>query len=366
MNFVFARIMAGKCEEVIGVVMKCGTVINRISHFIVWIGLSVAILMLGYELLRFVHRPLFSWLYSESYIDLDLPSSHGRYRPKRRDGERAQRMRGVRNYRNRKMSVAEFHKPRPHYEAINYQNSPTEFNDFHPDISYQRIGQAPPVHLPQVPVQPLPAASYNVPQLNNQMVVQQQMQAAAMQMQASASMMQAQALMMQQYQQMPQYGHHNMMPSMGMNQSGLDSNSSPRTKLKYLLTQLCMGGAEGLQRLITLIEKEFDIIDHLLAGERGYVIEQAVKDRNIAIYRSPPIVDETFKYILHLATNYAKKIRKQQSMHRSWYKKKSHELSTKRNEKKRYLHTLKDALGQYYKIVQGNYFSFPSLSNPYS
>ncbi len=160
-----------------------------------------------------------------------------------------------------------------------------------------------------------------------------QLQAQAMNMQAQASslMMQAQPQQMMMPQQ-PMMIAHNM-PIMPMQQpygipnstqaspynsqqpsfenslqykpgTSLVARKNQKTNyLMSLLQTISQKGEYGLQRLLWLIDLEFEIMEQLLAGMGGYILEKSVQERDIELKSSPMPISDAYNIIIELATS---------------------------------------------------------------
>ena len=143
-----------------------------------------------------------------------------------------------------------------------------------------------------------------------------QIAAMAMQLQASAMAMQAQAsaLMMQAQQQMvpcqpaPSYMPPAGVPSYGYGQQieqVIKKDLTKQEKINHLmgyLQQLSGAGGNEMQRLLLLLDLECDIIEHLLAGNMGQIIDQVVYKRSGVLKESSSLVIAAYDLIIDLAT----------------------------------------------------------------
>lgn len=204
---------------------------------------------------------------------------------------------------------------------------------------YQQQSYPPSIQMAQpqmqamsvAPYQPQAVPSYQPPMAmqSQPMMVQPQMgyypqnqsvqiAAMAMQLQASAMAMQAQAsaMMMQSQQQQMGMVPGMMMPA-PMTQPQVarpaserishkyESGLSRREKVKRLMAcfqELAHTCEHDIQRLLLLLDLEFDIIELLLSGNSGQLVEQAVLERNRTLKQSSPLIASAYNLFIDLAT----------------------------------------------------------------
>ena len=186
---------------------------------------------------------------------------------------------------------SEFARPTP---SLNYQPS-----------SWVNAPQLVPASQQQVPVmqqqQPIQFAAAPVYQSNqNQLsnvAMQMQSFAMAMQMQAATLMAQAQKqqyMPWQQSQQVP-----TQLPTMREN------TKQEKTTLGMQAIQQVINAGEGaVQHLLLILDLEFDILEHLLAGNTGQRVDSALKERNNTIKNGNQIVVGAYDMLMELATTY--------------------------------------------------------------
>ncbi|TET34769.1 hypothetical protein E3J61_02415 [Candidatus Dependentiae bacterium] len=185
---------------------------------------------------------------------------------------------------------SEFAHPSP---SANYQPSP-----------FMNGSQPMPVYQQQVPTmqqQPMQFATAPVYQANqNQLsnvAMQMHSSAMAMQMQAANLMAQAQQqpyMPWQQSQQVP-----TQLPTMR------DHTKQEKTTLGMQAIQQVINAGEGaVQHLLLILDLEFDILEHLLAGNTGRRVDDALRERNNAIKNSNPVVVTAYDRLVELATTY--------------------------------------------------------------
>ncbi len=164
---------------------------------------------------------------------------------------------------------------------------------------------------PQLMVQPQMMPVNNAAQMAA-MAMQLQSSAMAMQQQASALMMQAQQPQ-QIMPQAPMYGMPVQMPMQAVPQmpiqSALNIPSKPVTnkdKINHLMRyfqQMVDSNHHDMQRLLALLDQEFDIIELLMNGGAGSIVERSVRERNSAIKQSNPLIVAAYNLIVDLASN---------------------------------------------------------------
>ena len=184
---------------------------------------------------------------------------------------------------------SEFAHPSP---SANYQPSP-----------FMSGSQPMPVYQQQIPVmqQPMQFATAPVYQANqNQLsnvAMQMHSSAMAMQMQAANLMAQAQQqpyMPWQQSQQVP-----TQLPTMR------DHAKQEKTTLGMQAIQQVINAGEGaVQQLLHILDLEFDLLEHLLAGNTGQRVDSALRERNNAIKNSNPVVVTAYDRLVELATTY--------------------------------------------------------------
>jgi len=138
-----------------------------------------------------------------------------------------------------------------------------------------------------------PVYPSNQQQLNN---IAMQMQSSAMAMQAQAASLMAQA---QQQQLWPQ--QQVVQPSLPIR----DQTKQEKTAaVMQALQQVINAGEGAAQQLLLTLDHEFDILEHLLAGNRGQLVEAALKERNNLLRQSNPHVVAAYDRLMELATTY--------------------------------------------------------------
>ena len=140
-----------------------------------------------------------------------------------------------------------------------------------------------------------------------------QVAALAMQLQAQAMAMQAQASGQQQMEGYPQMYPmqprvFNQQPSvykygtqMRIGDQGLTRKKKMK-KLMFYLQQLAHSGDQATHELLSIIDQEFNIIEHLLANNSGPIVDKIVQQRNEALRQSSPLVLTSYDMIIDLAT----------------------------------------------------------------
>ena len=362
--------------------------------------------MLGYQSLQMMKRPLFSPLYVDPVSDSDsafiaarkkkakMNRFSGRYEA--RNDRFIRRRKSLDSYPSLARWSKKMEDRSPKFELENEEfeledeqkemgraeeslNSQYSLDSFEPRYSHEREAsfeygyQQPTSPLRSQMNQSMPTAQMisqpvapGVAQPDMYSAAMQMQLVTAMQMQATAAMMQAQAAQMPRQPVHPYSfsypsGYRGYVGPYSLPQQALSgappfaTSEEPHEKnsrhLMGLLTQLSSDPSE-VQRLVHLINREFEIIEHLAAGHTGYTIEQAVRGRNSAVHQSSPLVDETFKLIVNLAGSSAKKanIRLRYAGRRG--KRTDNIVINKSKEKKQYLHSMIEALEHYYRMIR--------------
>ncbi len=153
---------------------------------------------------------------------------------------------------------------------------------------------------------PVAAQMYQPDQQMSAMAMQMQAFAMAMQAQASALMMQAQQQQFVQPTSVQSFPVSNrptyVPPMMPMNVQGLTRQEKIK-QLMQCLQQLGESGEHDAQRVLLLIDLESDIIEHLLAGNTGQMIDKVVQKRNSVLKKSNNLVSAVYNMIIDLATS---------------------------------------------------------------
>ena len=126
-----------------------------------------------------------------------------------------------------------------------------------------------------------------------------------------------------------------------------------KNELEYALRQVRQRadfGELGMQKVLTLLDLELNIVDHLLAGETGYGIEQAMQGRNNVLHHSIPSVVQLYDMVLDLATTHAqleKRLRTYAARHEKglW-------RALDSGDKHAFLLHMADTLEYYYNMIQ--------------
>ncbi len=189
---------------------------------------------------------------------------------------------------------------------------PAPYQPVQPYSHQYAVPPMPMQHYPQQYVQP----PYSQPMMQQMPVYQNNgahVAAMAMQLQASAMAMQAQAsaLMMQAQQaplsatsgQFAGYGPYNA-PSQSM--TAIDkkrlSKDQKMSQLMQYIQQFSLISEQDIHRLLLLLDTEFDIIEHLLAGSTGQVIDRLVYNRTTHLKQSSPLIGRIYDLVIDLAT----------------------------------------------------------------
>ncbi|HDY89820.1 MAG TPA: hypothetical protein ENH82_17100 [bacterium] len=117
-----------------------------------------------------------------------------------------------------------------------------------------------------------------------------------MQMQAANLMAQSQQQYMpwQQSQQVP------TRPS-----TMRENTKQEKTAIGMQAIQQVINAGEGaVQHLLLILDLEFDILEHLLAGNTGRRVDDALRERNNAIKKSNQVVIAAYDGLIELATTY--------------------------------------------------------------
>lgn len=186
------------------------------------------------------------------------------------------------------------------------------------------------VQQPVVPVmqnwqQPQPVIGNNAQMAS--MAMQLQASAMAMQQQASALLMQAQQpgaynpyLMPQAYGYQQPYGFVNPMiqqpqPQLPQPQyvpqgtylkderKKFDCKQEKVAQMMRYLDKLAQAGEVYVQQALKLLDIEFDIIEHLLAGFAGSPIEKLVLKRKMLLKQCPPLIVALYEVVMDIASS---------------------------------------------------------------
>ena len=212
--------------------------------------------------------------------------------------------------------------PRDAYQAVSSAQQP--YTLFSPDnsIPFSYVPQSNSViqQYSYNPLQPSYSAGIATMPMNFSYNQSAQMAALAMQMQVQAMAMQAQAsaLMMQIQQQsfsyIPQYSVHSSMISQPMTNMGsspvpsstnnisTDFKHQKHMQLMSLVEQLSKNNVYNVERLLLLVDRECDIVESVLSGSSGYLLEKALQEHNNILQRSAPLVVDAYNLVLELAT----------------------------------------------------------------
>ena len=188
---------------------------------------------------------------------------------------------------------SEFAQPKP---SPNYQQSPF-MNMAQPMPSYQ---QQMPMMVPQQQMQFAAAPIY-------QQQNQQQLNTMAMQMQSSAMAMQAQAnTLLAQAQQQPSMQWQQLYQQVPARPSEMRENTKQEKAALGMqaIQQLVNVGEGAVQHLLHILDLEFEILEHLLAGNVGQRVDSALRERNSAIKNSNQMVVTAYDRLMELATTY--------------------------------------------------------------
>ena len=155
-------------------------------------------------------------------------------------------------------------------------------------------------YQPLVQQQPMQFAAAPMYQLN-----QNQLSNAAMQMQSSAMAMQMQAanLMAQSQQQYMPWQQSQQVPTRPSTMR--ENTKQEKTAIGMQAIQQVINAGEGaVQHLLLILDLEFDILEHLLAGNTGRRVDDALRERNNAIKKSNQVVIAAYDGLIELATTY--------------------------------------------------------------
>ena len=185
---------------------------------------------------------------------------------------------------------SEFAHPSP---SANYQPSP-----------FMSGPQPMPAHQQQVPVmqqQPMPFAAAHMYQANHN-----QLSNAAMQMHSSAMAMQMQAanLMAQSQQQYMPWQQSQQVPTQLPTMREDHTKQEKTTLGMQAIQQVINAGKGAVQQLLLVLDHEFDLLEHLLAGNTGRRVDDALRERNNAIKNSNQAVVTAYDRLMELATTY--------------------------------------------------------------
>ncbi len=234
-----------------------------------------------------------------------------------------------------------------------------------PSQPMQPVQYQPSLQSYQMPQPQMPMPMYHQPQQAPTMMPQQQaavmqpmyqqnqnqLAATAMQLQASAMAMQAQAsaLMMQaQQSQQPTYSYG---PVMQPSTREL-TKQEKFNQCMHCLQQVVSSGDDAVLRVLHLIDLEFDILEHLLAGNTGQVVDRAVQERNATIKNSLSPIIEAYDKVLDLATIYGTDDTGARLYHYWVRKSKRAKQATTSQGKKKFLMRVMYELEKYYAMIE--------------
>ena len=217
-------------------------------------------------------------------------------------------------------------------------------------IQYQPQ-QIQPMPMYQQPVQMVPQYQ-QMPQYQQAPMYQQnqnQLAATAMQLQASAMAMQAQAsALMMQVQQQPMYAHTPVAQPINRELTKQEKTD----QCMHCLRQVVNVGDSAVQRLLLLLDLEFEILEHLLAGNVGKHVERSVQERNSSIKTSLPQIVTAYDAILDLSTTYGSDDTGARLYHYCVRKSKDSNQNSPSHGKKKFLMRVMYELEKYYSMLE--------------
>ena len=235
---------------------------------------------------------------------------------------------------------------------------------YQPQQPMQQFYVQQPMYQPQPAFYPQPMMQpFQQPYYQNQsgqaaaFAMQLQAQAMNMQAQASSLMMQAQQSTMMLAQNSPVMPIQQPYMVPGQDQSkfetapGTGERNYPRKQkmrqLMYYLQKLLGVPGNNIQKLLLILDLEFDIIEHLLSGDKGQIINSLVYDRDSNLNESHPLIKRAYDLILDLAST------EDTRLYRYFVRReKQAKVSKSGFGKKRFLLQMMQRLEQYYQIIE--------------
>ena len=186
-----------------------------------------------------------------------------------------------------------------------------------------------------------------------------QASAMAMQAQASAFMMQNQPLMIAaapqvvqsvapQVAQGPMYPYS---PNVFTDTKGL-STQQKTNQFMQNIQQLSNTSEQDVNRLLMILDIEFDIMEQLLAGNTGQLVDELVYKRRESLKQSSPLIVRAYNLVIDLATTTGENSADPHLYHYFIRRgKRSKELNGA-NGKKKFLTNMMHRLEQYYQMIE--------------
>lgn len=232
------------------------------------------------------------------------------------------------------------------YDMGSQQSIPTvPYQQMPQNYQMQQMQVAVPMYQQQMPCMMQAPMYQQNPYLQNQ----NQMAATAMQLQASAMAMQAQAsALMMQAQQQPIYVQVPVAQQMGRDLT----QQEKADQCMYYLRQVVGMGEGAVQRLLLLLDLEFDILEHLLAGNVGKHVENAVQERNRCIKTCLPQVVTAYDTILDVSTTYGNDDTGSRLYHYCVRKSKDTKQTSPSRSRKKFLMKVMYELEKYYSMLE--------------
>ena len=221
---------------------------------------------------------------------------------------------------------------------------PMQATQYQPTLQNYQMQQMP-TYQQQMPMM---MAQQQAPVM--QPMYQQNLAAVAMQLQASAMAMQAQASALMMQSQQPQYSY-----AYGPVTQLITRDATKQEKTDQCmrcLHQVVSAGEGAVQRLLLLLDLEFEILEHLLACHTGQLIERSVRERNEAIQTSPPLITAAYDKIFDLATTYGSDDTGARLYHYCVRKSKRAHQATNPQGKKKFLMRVMYELENYYSMIE--------------
>ena len=217
-------------------------------------------------------------------------------------------------------------------------------------VPQQRMVQQSPQPT-QYPIQP--SVQYVQPVMQQPIMYGngQQTAACAMQLQASAMAMQAQAsaMMMQAQQQAMSFSQYGMPLPQSI---ALSSGGDKKDKINRLLQKISVLGAHGSSYVLKLLDAELDIIEQLLAGVSGQVVDALVKKRDSVLQQASPLIISAYELVIDLAASEGKESEDPRLYYYFVRKGKRSKGSTAAQGRKTFLRSMIYQLEQYYQMIE--------------